>query len=181
MVVGVDWLRNVLSGFPQDSVFGPLLFLLDTSEPFVILENKPIGYTDDSNLMVVVIPRCFTKAESSTRDLGRNSEWCDLSGTKLNASKSKTKIVSESRTMDTQSPPLTIGGTVLNESDDLDILGVTFDSKMPFENNLRWVSRAASHRSGILLGNPGEDYMIDRILGDAFGVLSCRFWSATLL
>ena len=28
-----------------------------------------------------------------------------------------------------QSPPLTFGRTVLNESDDLVILGVTFDSK----------------------------------------------------
>ena len=31
--------------------------------------------------------------------------------------------------MHPQSPPLTIGGTVLKESDDLVIVGVTFDSK----------------------------------------------------
>ena len=31
------------------------------------------------------------------------------------------------------SPPLTIGGTVLKESEDLDLLGVTFDFKMTFE------------------------------------------------
>ena len=36
-----------------------------------------------------------------------------------------------------QSPPLTIGGTVLNESDDLVILGVIFDSRMTFETQLR--------------------------------------------
>ena len=47
----------------------------------------------------------------------------------LNASKTKTMIVSRSRTMRPQSPPLTIDGTVLKESDDLDILGVKFDSK----------------------------------------------------
>ena len=45
--------------------------------------------------------------------------------------------------------PITIGGTVLKESDDLVILGVTFDSKMTFENHLRSVSRAASKRLGI--------------------------------
>ena len=49
-----------------------------------------------------------------------------------------------------QSPSLTIGGTVLQESADLDILGVTFDSKMTFEKHLRSVSRAASQRLGIL-------------------------------
>ena len=42
-----------------------------------------------------------------------------------------------------QSPPITIGGTVLKESDDLVILAVTFDPKMTFEKHLRSISRAA--------------------------------------
>ena len=58
-------------------------------------------------------------AESMIRDLGRISEWCDLWGMKVNASKTNTMIVSRSRTMHPQSPPLTINGTVLKESDDL--------------------------------------------------------------
>ena len=85
-------------------------------------------------------------AESLIRDLGRVSEWCDLWGMKLGASKTKTMIVSRSPTVHPQSPPLTIGVTVLKESDDLVILGVTFDSKMTFENHLRSVSRVASQR-----------------------------------
>ena len=52
--------------------------------------------------------------------------------------------------MHPQSPPLTIGGTVLKQSGDLVILGVTFNSKMTFEKHLRSVSRAASQRLGIL-------------------------------
>ena len=131
---------------------GPLLFLLYTSELFSILENKLICYTDDSTLMAVV-PSLGVRvavAESLISDLGRVCEWCDLWGMKFNASKTKTMIVSRSRTMHPQSPPLTIGGTVLNESDDLVILGVTFASKMTFEKHLRSVSRAASQRFGIL-------------------------------
>ena len=45
--------------------------------------------------------------------------------------------------MQPQSPPLPIGGTVLKESDDLVILGVTFDSKMTFKKHIRSVSRPA--------------------------------------
>ena len=52
--------------------------------------------------------------------------------------------------MHLQSPALTIGGTVLKESDYLVILGVTFHSKMTFEKQLLSVSRAASQRLGIL-------------------------------
>ena len=69
---------------------------------------------------------------------------------KLNASKTKTMVVLRSRTMHPNSLPLTIGGTVLKESDDLVLLGVTFDFKMTFEKHLRSVSRAASQRLGIL-------------------------------
>ena len=131
-------LVNVVSGVPQGSVFGPLLYLLYTSELFSILENKLIGYADDSTLMAIV-PSPGVRvavAESLIRDHGRVSEWCDLWGMKLNTSKTKTMIVSRSRTIHPQSPPLTIDGTVLKESDDLVILGVTFDSKMTFENHL---------------------------------------------
>ena len=62
----------------------------------------------------------------------------------------ETMIVSRSGIMHPQSLPLTIGGTVLKESDDLVILGVTFGSKMTFDKHLRSVSRAASQRLGIL-------------------------------
>ena len=77
-------------------------------------------------------------AEFMIRDLGRVSEWCDLLGTKLNASKTKIMIVSRSPTMHPLSPPLTIGGTVLKESDDPVILGVPFDSKMPLRSTFAW-------------------------------------------
>ena len=39
---------------------------------------------------------------------------------------------------------------MLKESDDLDILGVTFDSKMTVENHILSVSRAASQSLGLV-------------------------------
>ena len=49
--------------------------------------------------------------------------WCDLWRMNLNEGEIETMIVSRSRKMHPQSPSLTIGGTVLNESDDLVMLG----------------------------------------------------------
>ena len=123
-------LVNVMSGVPQGSVLGPLLFFLYTSELFSILENKLIGYVDDSTLISVVPSPGVRVAvsESLSRDLVKVSEWCDLWRMTLNASKTKTMTVSRSRTMHNQSPSLTIGGTVLKESDYFVIFGVTFDS-----------------------------------------------------
>ena len=72
-------LVNVVLGVPQGSIFGPLLFLLYTSELFSILENKLIGYADNSTFMAVVPSQGVRVAiaESLIRDLGRVSEWCD--------------------------------------------------------------------------------------------------------
>ena len=93
-------LVNVMSRVPQGSVLGPLFLFLYTSELFSILENELIGYSDDSTLMAFVpyVASEF-RSESLIRDLGRVSEWCDLLGMKLNASKTKSIIVSRSRTM----------------------------------------------------------------------------------
>ena len=89
-------------------------------------------------------------SESMNLDLNRVSVWCNLLGMKLNASKTKTIIVSRSGTVHPQLTPLTLDGTMLTESADLVILGVTFGANMTFEKHLRSVSSAAAQRFGIM-------------------------------
>ena len=99
MVVGVNWLT--LCQECRKQCFGPVIVPPVHFRSFSILENKLIGYADDSTLMAVVSSQGVrvTVAESLIIDLGRISEWCNIFGMKLNASKTKTMIVSTSRTM----------------------------------------------------------------------------------
>ena len=136
-----------------------------------------IGYTNASTLIAVVPSPGVrvTVADSLNLDLVRVNAWCYIWGMKLNESNTKTMIVSRSRTMHPQPPPLTIDGTVLKESVDLDILGMTFDSKLTFEKHLRSVSRAVPQRIGILKSwRVFQDRLM--LLGfcfASFGILLC--------
>ena len=80
---------------------------------------------------------------------------------KLNASKTRNMIVSRSRTMHPQPPPLSIGITVVKKSDDLDILGVTFESKMTFEKHLPRSVSEASSQNCLYSEDVLEYFMID--------------------
>ena len=92
------------------SVLAPQLFLLYAAGLFSIVENKLYGYADDSTL-VAVVPSPGERvavSDSMNRDLNRDGVWCNLWGMKLNAIKTKTMIVSRSRTVHPQLTPLTI-------------------------------------------------------------------------
>ena len=43
-----------MSGVPQGSVLGPLLFILYTREMFELMGNRLSAYADDSTLLAVV-------------------------------------------------------------------------------------------------------------------------------
>ena len=101
--------------------------------------------------LVAVVPSPGERvavSESMNPDLKTVSVWCDLWGMKLNAT--KTMIVSRSRTVHPKLTPLTLDETVLKESADLVILGITFDAKMPFQKHLRTVSSVAAQRLCIM-------------------------------
>ena len=128
------------------------MFFLYTAELFSVVKNKLYSYAYNSTLVAVVPSpgESVAVSESMDRDLNRVSVWCNLWGMKLNASKTKTMIVSRSPAAHPQLTSLTLDGTVLKESADLVILGVTFDAKMTFEKHLCSVSSAAAQRLGII-------------------------------
>ena len=69
--------------------FWPIIIPSKHLDLFSVLENNLIGYADDSTL-IAVVPSPGLRvavAESLSRDLVKFSEWCDVWGMKLNASK----------------------------------------------------------------------------------------------
>ena len=87
---------DVVSGMPQGSVLGPLLFMLYTSKLFHIIGNHMVGYADDIMIYAVIL-RPLSRAqvmESLNQQLAAINSWCLKLHTRLNHKKTKSMGVS---------------------------------------------------------------------------------------
>ena len=129
---------DVVSGVPQGSVLGPLLFLLYIADLLRLLQNELVGYADDSTLLCrIPHPRDRSSVAASLNDdLAVISDWCSRWGMLVNPSKTRGMLI------------LLIDCSVVEMVSELKILGVILDSKLSFEKQVRAI--AASMRVDIL-------------------------------
>ena len=135
-----------------------LLFILYTSELFHIVENRIVGYADDT-MIYAVIPRPLSRSQ-----------------VRLNPKKTKSMVVSRSRTSAPGYGELTLGSAELEEAKSLHILGVTYDSKLTFEMHLREVVSKAARNLGVVAEQ--ESYLIVYVCSRAVSMhMVCPVWS----
>ena len=89
---------DVVSGVPQGSVLGPLLFLLYIADLPRLLQNELVGYADDSSLLCrIPHPRDRSSVAASLNDdLAVISDWCSRWGMLVNPSKTRGMLISRS-------------------------------------------------------------------------------------
>ena len=145
---------DVVSGVPQVSVLGPLLFLLYIANLPRLLQNELVGYADDSTLLCrMPHPRDRSSVAASLNDdsiMAVISDWCSRCGMLVNPWKTRGMLISCSRTVEPLFPDLLIDGSVVEMVSELKILGVILDSKLSFEKQVREIAASASMRVGIL-------------------------------
>ena len=135
---------------PQGSILGPLLFSIFIDDIVSECENELFLYADDSTLYCKVdsISKRAESAASINRDLVKLKAWADRWKVIFEPSKCQAMIVSRKR--NAFDLKLYFDGTEIAITNELKILGVTFDSKLTWNKHLSNVSGRAGQKLGAL-------------------------------
>ena len=149
---GVSGWSDVVSGVPQGSVLGPTLFVLYSSDLSHVVDSQVYCNADDTTLVAPVQRPSLRAAVGDVLndDLAKVVDWCERWYMKLNPRKSKSLLVSRSRSELPPHPLLYADGDQIQEERHLKVLGVVLDSKLTYEEHLRQVASRARQKTGIL-------------------------------
>jgi len=148
--VSSDWLP-VISGVPQGSILGPLLFLLYINDLPSTIECPMALYADDS--------KCYKQISSPAdcislqHDIDNMVEWSVTWMMKFNTSKCNVLTICRSKT-----PVLydyEIEGQVLSSVTEFNDLGVTMSNCLSFKSHIKNITASANSTLGFIKRSVG--------------------------
>ena len=135
--------RDVMIGVPQGSVLGPLLFNVFINDIFFFVNNTKIcNYADDTTIYA-----CNSDLNAIINRLEIGSaavlaKWFSENYMKLNEDKCHLMIFGNK----SKDPVVTIGSSIIKESDYEKLFGVTFDKKLSFTKHVEDLCKNANQK-----------------------------------
>ena len=136
-----EWQQTKL-GVPQGSVLGPLLFNIYINDLFYLLKDTDIcNYADDTTIYV-----CDNQLENIKNRLERDalklSGWFHENYMKLNDDKCHLLVFGDK----TNDVSVKVGNSLIKESSEEKLLGVTIDKNLSFKTHLNSLCKKASQK-----------------------------------
>ena len=139
-------LIDVVSGVPQGTVLGPLLFLLHINDLPSVVSSKVRFFADDC----LIYRNIKTKEDqiSLKKNLNLLENWGNTWGMRFNAA--KCSIMRVSRTRDLKLFNYSLTGQVLEEVMDAKYLGVTLSNNLEWSKHIATMTNKANSKHSFL-------------------------------
>ena len=161
-----NW-SSIPTGVPQDSVLGPLFFLVYINNLAENISYDAKLFADDTSLLTVVYDE-GTAADQLNRDLKVRSDWAFRWKMQFNPDKNKQAIqvtFSQKRTKPAH-PPIFLNDSEIKIKDEQKHLGMILDSCLNFNSHMR--EKIISARRGIGVIRYLSTYVSDDVLNQMY-------------
>ena len=135
---------KILAGVPQGSILGPLLFLIYIDDIVNDIEANILLFADDTSILET-ISNPILSFERLNRDLSRLNLWSNQWLVTFNPTKTEYIIFSK-KIIKQNYPDLYLSNEKLKQVSTHKQLGVTFNSKMTFDDHVRENCKKAMNR-----------------------------------
>ena len=146
--------KNVLSGIPQGSVLGPLLFILFVNDLPQLVNSELFMFADDIKLFREITS--LTDQDILQDDINTLKMWSDEWLLKFNHNKCKSLSISRNRQIPERTYYLSYGSEPSEKNNELiqvdeeTDLGLILDAKLHFENHIYHKINKANQIMGII-------------------------------
>ena len=145
----ISLLRVILAGVPQGSIFGPLLFKIFINDMFCFITSNLHNFADDNTLSAAA-----ESLQSLVNELEHQAkkaiDCLQMNQMTANPEKFKAIVLKRLNVNETLNINLQINDIKITTSSEVDLLGVTTDSKLTFDSYIRNICKKASRQLNAL-------------------------------
>jgi len=155
---------SVLSGVPQGSVLGPLLFLIyiDDVSSLKLSEGSVLNlYADD--MLLYKSLKCIEDYQQLQLDIDKISTWVDRNLLSLNPVKCKTMLLSRKRNL-SQPPRFPLNETPLEQVESFKYLGVLISLDLSWSAHIDSICAKGKKLIGLLYRRFSSNIHSERLL-----------------
>ena len=141
--------QTILSGVPQGSVLGPILFNVYLNDLFLFIKQATLyNYADDNTLA------CFSKTlpdlvRALEAEAGVALDWLKENNMIANPSKFHALLIKEDQTT-TSGERISIQGKTIKSEDSVKLLGIQLDYKLNFDPHISALCKKAATQLNVL-------------------------------